>query len=316
MRIQAVLLAGDRAHSKAVRGRSKSFIEIDGRPMLVHVLEALLRTPEVSEVFVVGNAPRLEKAIAEHGCLRLAAARSRGIHVVPQHETLFDNIWNAFLRTLPPEGPVEDHPILIVPADIPLVLPEEISDFVRQAVALEVDYVIGLSPDTALARFAPTEANPGVHMASFNVAEGRLRQNNLHYVRPLRMGNRHYIQDMYENRYQKQFGSAFLLAWRVLLKEFRHLWVIGFYLLMHLAGVLERRGFVRASDRVRARVSLATVERGIGKLLDTRVRTTVTILGGAAVDIDNALDLAAAEKMIGPWKAMQLRTARTAAARR
>ena len=139
MRIQAVLLAGDRAHSKAVRGRSKGFLEIDGRPMVVHVLEALLRTPEVSEVFVVGNAPRLEKAIAEHGCLRVAAARSRSVHVVPQRETLYANIWDTFLRTLPPEGPVEAHPILVVPADIPLVLPEEISDFVRQAVALESD---------------------------------------------------------------------------------------------------------------------------------------------------------------------------------
>ena len=313
MRIQAVLLAGDRAHSKAVRGRSKGFIEIDGRPMVVHVLEALLRTPEISEVFVGGNAPRLEKAIAEHGCLRVAAARSRSVHVVPQRETLYANIWDTFLRTLPPEGPVEDHPILVVPADIPLVLPEEISDFVRQAVALESDYVIGLTPDTVLARFAPTSAQPGVRMASFNVAEGRLRQNNLHYVRPLRMGNRHYIQDMYENRFQKQLGSVLALAWRVLVKEFRNLWVFGFYLLMHLAGVFEQRGFVRASDRIRARVSLATVERGIGDLLDTRGRTAVTTLGGAAIDIDNDPDLAAAEKMIGPWKAMQLRAARAGA---
>ena len=77
MGIQAILLAGDRAHSKSVRGRSKGFLELDGRPMVVHVLEALLHVPEVSEVYVVGDTVRLEKAIAEHGLLRLAATRSR-----------------------------------------------------------------------------------------------------------------------------------------------------------------------------------------------------------------------------------------------
>ena len=147
-------------------------------------------------------------------------------------------------------------------------------------------------------------------MASFNVAEGRFRQSNLHYVRPFRMGNRHYIEDMYENRYQKQIGSVIALGWRILSREFRHLWVIPVYLWMHLAGWFERRGRLALSDRVRAGVPLATVERGLSALLQTRVATVVTALGGAAVDIDNEVDLAAAEKMLGPWKAYQTRTAR------
>ena len=76
--IQAVLLAGDRGAAKAVRGRSKAFVEVAGRPMVVHVLEALLHTPEVSEVFVTGNAAALERVFTEYGCLRLAAARCQG----------------------------------------------------------------------------------------------------------------------------------------------------------------------------------------------------------------------------------------------
>ena len=87
-RVQAVLLAGDRGYSRTIRGGSKAFVEVSGRPMLIHVLEALLHTPEVSEVYVVGDAIRLEKAIAEHGCLLLAAARGCPIHVVPQRNTL------------------------------------------------------------------------------------------------------------------------------------------------------------------------------------------------------------------------------------
>ena len=45
-------------------------------------------------------------------------------------------------------------------------------------------------------------------MAYFNLREGRFRQSNLHLVKPAKLGNRHYIEDMYEHRYQRQLGQA------------------------------------------------------------------------------------------------------------
>ena len=99
--VQAVLLAGDRGASRAVRGRSKAFLEVAGKPMVVHVLEALLHTPEVSEVFAVGDTVRLEKALAEFGCLQLAASRGKPVQIVPQRNSLLENVWHSFLRTLP-----------------------------------------------------------------------------------------------------------------------------------------------------------------------------------------------------------------------
>ena len=308
--VQAVLLAGDRGHARAVRGRSKAFIEVGGKPMVVHVLEALLHTPEVSEVFVVGDAIRLEKTVAEYGCLELSRARGRPVHIVPQRKNLYENIWYTFLRTLPGGRREENHAIFVVPSDIPLVIPEELSDFVRQASAVDADYVVGLSPAQALVPYASDDEHEGVEMASFNLAQGRYRQNNLHLVRPLRMGNRHYIQDMYENRYQKEFGSMARLAWRIVRKEFRNLWVLFYYMFMHLAGVLDRRGHTRTADRVRSWVSLDAVERGVGALLRTRFRTVVTGLGGAALDVDNDSDLDVVDKNLERWKAMQTRMAR------
>ncbi len=307
-----MLVAGDRGHSRAVRGQSKTFVHVAGKPMVVHVIEALLHTPEVSEVYVVGDAIRLEKAITEHGCLLLAAARACPIHIVPQLSSLYENVWHTFLRTIPSAGVPDDHAILVVPADIPLVIPEEVSDFIRKARAAEADYVLGLSPDSALAPYAPREGGPGIRMALLNFAEGRFRPNNLHFVRPLRLGNRHYIQDVYENRYQKEFGNMLRLAWRMLVREFRNLWVIFFYLLMHLASALDRRGHRSASSWVRSWVPLATVERGIGALLRTRFCTVTTYLGGAALDIDKEDDLLVVEKMLARWKEMQVRIARAA----
>ena len=294
-----------------MQGRSKAFVEVGGKPMLVHVLEAVLHTPEVREVFVVGDAIRLEKAVAEFGCQKLASALAKPVHIVPQWNTLFENVWNTFLRTLPNGRHDEDHGILVVPSDIPLVIPEELGDFLRQARSLDADYVVGLTPQEALLRFAPDGEQEGVEMASFNLAEGRYRQNNLHWVKPLRMGNRHYIQDMYEHRYQKELGSMIGLAWRIFRKEFRNLWVLWLYALMHLAGVLDRRGHGRAARRVRSWVSLSAVERGIGALLRTRMRSVVTALGGAALDVDNDEDLVVVDKNLERWKALQIRLIRS-----
>ncbi|MEE8558584.1 MAG: NTP transferase domain-containing protein [Myxococcota bacterium] len=308
--VQAILLAGDRGHARSVRGASKAFLPVAGRPMIVHVIEALLHTPEVTELFVVGDPIRLEKVIAEHGLLLLAASRSRPMHIVPQRSSLVENVWTGFLRTLPQGDPDERHPVLVVPSDIPLVVPEEISEFVRLASGTGADYVLGLTQEPVLLPYAPREGEPGIRMATFNLREGRVRQNNLHYVRPLRMGHRQYIQDMYENRYQKELGSMLRLGWRILRKEYRHLWVLFYYALMHLAGVLDRRGYSGASDRVRSWIPLARIEEGLSGLLATRVRMVMTSLGGAALDIDNSADLEVVDKMLFRWKERQARLVR------
>jgi len=313
-RFQVVLLAGDRRASRAVAGGNKAFIEVSGAPMIVHVLDALLNTPEVPDIYPVGDIPRRERVLTAHGSHERAAARGRAIHIVPQRDTLSDNIWSAFLRAHPRSRHAArpDHRILVVPADIPLVIPEEVSEFIQHARESDADYVLGLSPESALLPFAPRADAPGIDMACFNLAEGRFRQNNLHLVRPLRVENRHYIEEMYEARYQKEFGSMLALVWRVLLLEFRHLWVLAPYAILHLAGALDRRGQRRSADLVRRCVSLRTVERAASELLRTRFLTVTTVLGGAALDVDNDADLAAADKMLPVWKEDQTRAARTA----
>ncbi len=309
--VQAVLLAGDRGHSRSIGGRSKAFVEIAGKPMVVHVLESLLHTPEVSEVYVVGDAIRLEKVLAEQGCLQLSIAASCPIHIVPQRSSLYENIWHTFLRTLPSGREDPEHAILVVPTDIPLVIPEEISDFIRKALATGGDYVVGLTPEHVLDPYAPTETQDGIEMANFNLREGRFRQNNLHYSRPLKMGNRRYVQDLYENRYQKEFGNTIRLALRVVIREFLNLWVVFFYALIHMASVCDRRGNRRAADWFRKWVPIKRVERGISALLRTDMRIVQTELGGAALDVDNEHDCLVVEKHLGEWKARQARFART-----
>ena len=313
MPIQALLMAGDRGASRAVRGRSKTFVEVAGKPMFVHVLESLLHTPEVSEVFVVGDPLRLEREIAEYGCLSLAAARGRPVHVVPQRESLYDNVWHTFLRTLRPGKRDDAHAVLVVPADIPLVMPEEISEFVSARRA-------------ARRRLRGRAVARGVGARAVRAARGHARHRDgvLQPARgplppeqpalraraairqpPLRRG--HVREPLPEGARQPARAGR-----SVLRKEWRNLWVLGCYFVIHVAGVLHRRGYIRASDVVRSWVPLATVDRAACALLRTRFTTVTTELGGAAIDIDNDDDLEVVEKMLERWKAMQARHARAA----
>ena len=117
------------------------------------------------------------------------------------------------------------------------------------------DYALGLV-DRARARGASTRraGEPGIRMAYFNLREGRFRQSNLHLVKPARLGNRHYIEDMYEHRYQRQLGQALGLAWRIFSERGGGVRVLFYYGLMHLAGVLDRQGL---ASRGRSGAALA-----------------------------------------------------------
>ena len=61
-----------------------------------------------------------------------------------------------------------------------------------------------------------TPGEPGIEMATFNMREGRVRQSNLHLVKPGRLRNRQLIEEMYEHRHQREVGLIVDFAWRLL----------------------------------------------------------------------------------------------------
>lgn len=317
MRVPAIVTAGDLRAAKAVRGRSKVYLELEGRPLVAHVVAALQRVPEVSEVWVVGDAARLEEVLGEDS---LQAELRKPLHVVPQFRNLFENGWQTFRRALPGAGPDGrdpgpedlDQAALFVSGDIPFATPHELSAFVRQALAAGCDYGLGLVTHDALAGFLPSKSgDPGIKMAYFNLREGRYRQSNLHLIRPARVRNRFYVEDMYEHRYQREFGSILSLAWTLLRSEAGGMAVLWYYLLMHTAGAADRLGWRTLADRVRRLIPVARVERGCSGLLGGSFRFIITEAGGCAADIDNEADYDASLRRFDEWKrAQQLRADR------
>ncbi len=308
MRVPAVVAAGDRRAAKAILGESKVYLEIDDRPLVVHVVQVLQRVPEVSAVWVVGNLARLEAVLGAEAVRRTL---HKPLHVVPQQRNLYENCWETYRRLLPGAGPEGRDPrpehahqrVLYLSADLPFATPQEISEFVRRGAELDCDYVLGLATEEAMEAFYPVRSGePGIRMAYFNLREGRFRQNNLHLVKPARITNRFYIEEMYEHRYQRQFGQILGLAWRLLRSEEGGLQLLYYYGLMHLAAVADRRGWRRSADRLRRWISLAKVEVAVSRLLRSSFRTAVIDLGGCAVDIDNEDDYQAARLRYKEWR--------------
>jgi hypothetical protein len=305
-RLPAVVTAGDRAAAKHVRGESKPYLAIEGRPLVAHVVATLQRVPEISEVWVVGDAARLAATLEP-----LRSELRKPLHVVPQFRNLYENAWETYRRLLPGAGPEGRDPaseddldqrVLYLSADIPFATPHEISHFVRLGVSLGCDYAVGLSTERSMEDFYPeARGAPGIRMAYFNLREGRFRQNNLHLVRPARLLHRFYIEEMYEHRHQKEFGEIAALAFRLWRTQEGGFRLLGNYLLLHAASIADRWGWRRIADWIRAAIPIARVERAVSSLLGTRFRFAVTELGGAAVDIDNDEDYEAARARFAEW---------------
>ncbi|MDH3686047.1 MAG: NTP transferase domain-containing protein [Myxococcales bacterium] len=315
MQVPAVIAAGDRRAAKAVRGESKPYLSIAGATLVERAVRVLQAVPEVSEVILVGDAPRLEQTLA---AANIEAELTKPLTILPQFQNLYQNAWESYRRLLPGAGPSGRDPesdadadqfVLYLSADLPFATPQEISAFIHQTLATGADYGLGLVTEESMADFYPTEEEPGIRMAYFNLRQGRFRQSNLHLVRPARLGRRHRIEEMYEHRHQREMGQILKLGWRILTSEGGGATVLLFYGLMHFAGVLDRRGHRRLADWLRATIDVGRVERACSRLLDTSFRFVVTEAGGCAVDIDLDEDYETACVRFEDWWPAQCRKA-------
>jgi hypothetical protein len=310
MAIPAVLTAGDQGAAKAVYGESKVFLEIGGRPLVAQVVAVLQRVPEISELWVIGNAARL-RAVFERPDVKRELVKP--LHILEQRRNLYENAWQAYRCLLPGAGPDGREPepadfdtqALYVSGDLPFATPQEISEFVRRGQALGCDYAVGVVTQESMSGFLPTPSLPGVRPATYNLREGRFRQSNLHLVKPARLGARHYIEEMYQHRHQKELGQIVALAWTLLTSKRGGLRVLGYFVLMHVAGVADRWHFRRLADLIRRWISLERVERCCSDLLRTDFRFVVTEIGGCAIDVDTEHEYDVSTLRYREWREAQ-----------
>jgi GTP:adenosylcobinamide-phosphate guanylyltransferase len=306
--VPAVVTAGDSRAAKAVYGRSKVYLEVDGLALVAHVVRSLQDCPEIDAVWVVGDPGRLEEAL---GRAPLQSALTKPLHVVEQQRDLISNCWETYRRILSgdvtkgrdPQSEADlDQEVLYISGDVPLATPQEISSVVQRAQALGVDYAIGLCPAECLDVFRPTTPEEiGITVAYFNLRDGRYRQNNLHYARPGRIGRRDRIEEMYEMRHQRRFWNMFTLSVRLMLSRVGGVKIAVLFGFMHLAGIADRNGRPRLAHLLSRFVTLEVNRATIGKLLDTRFAFAVTESGGCALDIDTEEEYDAVCERYSDW---------------
>lgn len=308
--IPAIVTAGDRGAAKPVYGQSKVYLEVDGVPLVARIVITLQLASQVDEVWVVGDQNRL-RALFDDPEIRRQILKP--LHIAEQHANLYENAWETFKRTLPgagpegrtPEGDDLDARVLYVSGDLPFATPQEIDNFIDQGIALDCDYVLGLVSEAALAAYLREGTDEGgLDIAFFNLREGRLRQNNLHLAKPARILNREYIQDMYRHRHMRAFGNMIGLGSVLLFRE-GGIAIAFFYLLMHLGGLADRKGWKRLARFIRYGVTLKVNEWGISKLLDCHFRFSVSDVGGSAIDVDTEEEYELVQRNFKKWTKLE-----------
>jgi GTP:adenosylcobinamide-phosphate guanylyltransferase len=248
--LDVIVTAGDRGASRPVLTINKVFLPIDGVPVINYVLSAVERARATARIFVVGDRARLEEALS---VANNPFQGRRPITLIEQGNSLYDNVWMAFLHTLPGYEPgmdwqlyaesAADKAVLVMPGDIPLATPAEIDAFVDHCDLTRYDYFLGLTPESALEPYAPQAGRLGIRMTHFPLRDMKVRQNNLHVVKPLRIANRHYIQRVYDHRYQKRWLDILQLCWQLIILPDISLRCLGTYVCLHIAHVITRLGW-------------------------------------------------------------------------
>ena len=100
--LDAVVLAGDRDAYNPVYGENKALLQIEGTPFIAYVISALQRCRYVTRIFVVGPRERIQEALKAG---EIGRQGNKEVIVIEQWTSLFENGWNAFLATLPDQGP-------------------------------------------------------------------------------------------------------------------------------------------------------------------------------------------------------------------
>ncbi len=311
--LDVVVTAGDRHASRPVLGDNKAFLPLNGVPLINYVISAVEQARCTKRIFVVGDTARLAAALAvPHTPVR----GLRPVHLLEQGQTLYENAWSAFLHTLPDytpgmdwrlylDTPAVDKAILIMPGDIPLATPEEIDAFIDSCDLAHYDYFLGFSTEAVLRAYYPDGTRPGIKMAYFTMRDLRVRQNNLHLVKPLRFGNRDYIQKVYNFRYQREWRNILRVITELYTTQNGSLRVAGYYLCLHLARCLTVLGLQHLRVLRPLFLEMPVVASVLSQLLQTRFTAVVTPYGGCALDVDNADHYAAICANFTSWLAHQ-----------
>jgi len=301
--LDAVVLAGtDDNPKRMILGQNKAFLEIGGKALVRHVVEALLGSEAVGFVFVVGPLERLQVALAGF---------SDRVCLVPQKGKMLSNAWAAFHAAEAHQvsrGNAEDpqRPVLALSCDLPLISPGAVDDFVARCAAVDnheaggYAMLCGVAEEASLKQYYPEEGKPGIVRPYVNFAEFRVRLANIYVGRPRALTNNKFLGIGFEHRKAAKLKNVLLLAWDFLSQSGG--WVAAWLSLRMQATLMAERRGSRFYQRLRKGNSAARTEEVCSRVLGGKIKIVVTPYGGLSLDADNEEDFHLLNQRFEEWK--------------
>lgn len=159
--MNALILAGKQADGPLKQvGQNKAAIKINGKEMIMYVIEALKALDFIQKIAVVGDTEEL------------AFLNNKVDMVVEQADSMSGNIIRGV------QAFSDDEQLLVLTCDIPMITPEAIRDFVEKAGEEDADF------SYPIVRREDNDAKyPGVHRTYVRIKDGTFTGGNIVLVR-------------------------------------------------------------------------------------------------------------------------------------
>lgn len=250
MKLNCILLAGTHGSRKfMVNGREeyKQYLPLGKKVLIEYVIDALLKAQHIKNVYIVGDAQRLNYLCSK----KYSTVLKKRLFVVKQYTTVVENITLPFLHNiLPHEGysefkgtidnpydleqyrlqnpKAENETVLLAFSDMPFLSSRDVDYFIETS-KLDYDYVYGLSTQKAInALLKKLHVSIDIHrlkLGTFPIYREAIRLNNLQLLKPLRINPEIYkfALAVYTNRaLLTSTGKEHAPAWFNILRALLH----------------------------------------------------------------------------------------------
>ena len=206
VQVDAVILAGG-LNPKLLKESSgcdsEALITIGNRPMVEYVVNALKHTPEIGRIVIAGHRDNLTTVFGDNSELILVEGGESAVSTLQKGLQALSIQDSGFLSRM----------VLVTAGDIPMITPEAISDFIRQAQKREGDLYYPV-----VTREASERKYPGVARTYVHLREGEFTGGNLILVNPEIVPRCAFLADKMVERRKNPLALSRLLGWRFVLK--------------------------------------------------------------------------------------------------
>jgi GTP:adenosylcobinamide-phosphate guanylyltransferase len=301
--MDAIVLAGTHSNPRRlINGRNKAFLEIDGRPLVRHVVDALVDARRVRRIYVVGPTEELTPLLADVDAVRC----------VPQQGKFVRNGW-AGVHARDAEEPDLDgearleRPLLLISCDLPLISGGAVDDFIERCAVMDraansgYAMFVGVAEDRALRPFYGSGDGVGLERPLVQMNEGLYRLSNIYVARPYKLQHSEFLQTSFNLRKAKDWHNVAKLIFS-LFSQHGGWFAAWMTLRLQLAAML-RHGQGRLYRRLRAGNTFEKIDRGVSTVLGGAVRLVDSPYGGLSLDVDDEADYVLLRDHYSEWMA-------------